>query len=52
MSRYHAFQEISPQTPAAIIEIGFLKGDRELIAEHPEKAAQGILAGLECFLQD
>lgn len=52
MSRYHAFSEISPQTPAAIIEIGFLKADRELIAEHPDRAAEGIVAGLECFLQD
>jgi N-acetylmuramoyl-L-alanine amidase len=43
MSRYHAFNEISPQTPAA---------DRELIAEHPDRAAEGIVAGLECFLQD
>ena len=52
MSRYHAFQEISPQTPAAIIEIGFLKADRELIAEHPDSAAKGIVAGLECFLRE
>jgi N-acetylmuramoyl-L-alanine amidase len=52
MSRYHAFREISPTTPAAIIEIGFLKGDRELIADHPEQAAQGIVAGLDCFLKD
>lgn len=52
MSRYHAFREISPKTPAAIIEIGFLKGDRELIADQPDRAAQGIVAGLDCFLQD
>jgi N-acetylmuramoyl-L-alanine amidase len=52
MSRYHAFEEISPDTPAAIIEIGFLKADRPLIAGHPERAAQGIVAGLECFLED
>jgi N-acetylmuramoyl-L-alanine amidase len=52
MSRYHAFREISSQTPAAIIEIGFLKGDRELIAGQPERAAEGIVAGLVCFLRD
>jgi N-acetylmuramoyl-L-alanine amidase len=52
MSRYHAFREISPSTPAAIIEIGFLKGDRELLAKHPDRAAEGIVAGLDCFLQD
>jgi N-acetylmuramoyl-L-alanine amidase len=52
MSLYHAFQEISPQTPAAIIEIGFLKADRQLIAGHPDKVAQGIVAGIECFLEN
>jgi N-acetylmuramoyl-L-alanine amidase len=52
MSRYHAFGEISPQTPAAIIEIGFLKADRQIIADRPERAAQGIVAGLECFLEE
>jgi N-acetylmuramoyl-L-alanine amidase len=52
MSRYHAFREISSQTPAAIIEIGFLKDDREVIVEQPERAAQGIVAGLVCFLRD
>jgi hypothetical protein len=52
MSRYHAFGEISSQPPAAIIEIGFLKGDRDLIAERPERAAEGIVAGLVCFLRD
>jgi N-acetylmuramoyl-L-alanine amidase len=52
MSRYHAFREISSKTPAVIIEIGFLKADRELIADHPDRAAQGIVAGLDCFLQD
>jgi N-acetylmuramoyl-L-alanine amidase len=52
MSRYHAFREISPQTPAAIIEIGFLKGDRRIIADRPDRAAQGIVAGIECFLGD
>ncbi len=50
MSRYHAFREIAPQTPAAIIETGFLKADRELLTQHPERAAQGIAAGIQCFL--
>ncbi|MGC8779853.1 MAG: N-acetylmuramoyl-L-alanine amidase family protein [Anaerolineae bacterium] len=50
MSRYHAFHEIAATTPAAIIEIGFLKADRELLTRHPERAAAGIVAGIECFL--
>jgi N-acetylmuramoyl-L-alanine amidase len=52
MSRYHAFREISPTTPAAIIETGFLKGDRQLLEKEPGRAAEGIVAGLDCFLQD
>jgi N-acetylmuramoyl-L-alanine amidase len=52
MSRYHAFREISPATPAAIIEIGFLKGDRKLLEKAPGRVAEGIVAGLDCFLQD
>jgi N-acetylmuramoyl-L-alanine amidase len=50
MSRYHAFREISSTTPAAIIEIGFLKGDRDLLTGHPDRIAAGIIAGLQCFL--
>jgi N-acetylmuramoyl-L-alanine amidase len=52
MSRYHAFREISAATPAAIIEIGFLKGDRQLLQKAPGRVAEGIVAGLDCFLQD
>jgi N-acetylmuramoyl-L-alanine amidase len=52
MSRYHAFREMSPETPAAIIEIGFLKGDRELLTKRPDLVSKGIVAGLDCFLQN
>ena len=51
MSRYHAFREIAVETPAAIIETGFLKADRELLTQHPERSAAGIVAGIECFLK-
>jgi N-acetylmuramoyl-L-alanine amidase len=51
MSRYHAFREIAIETPAAIIETGFLKADRALLTQHPERAAAGIVAGIECFLK-
>jgi N-acetylmuramoyl-L-alanine amidase len=50
MRGYHAFHEIAPDTPAAIIEIGFLNADRQLLTEHPERPAEGIIAGFECFL--
>jgi N-acetylmuramoyl-L-alanine amidase len=52
MRRYHAFSEISPETPAAIIEIGYLRADRAIIAGRPDKAVKGILGGIECFLAD
>ncbi len=50
MLYYHAFREVSQRTPAAILELGFLYYDRELLKNHPEKAAQGIVDGLMCFL--
>jgi N-acetylmuramoyl-L-alanine amidase len=50
MRFYHAFREISPDTPAAIIETGFLGTDRELLAGHPDLVATAIVDGIECFL--
>lgn len=50
MRRYHAFYKIDPQTPAAIIEVGFLFNDRELLTEEPERVAAGIANGVRCFL--
>lgn len=50
MRRYHAFNEINPNTPAAIIETGFMLDDRELLTERPDIVAQGIVDGLLCFI--
>jgi N-acetylmuramoyl-L-alanine amidase len=50
MTKYHAFREIAPSTPAAIIEIGFLRSDRELLTQETERVAQGIVDGIECFI--
>ncbi|MGE5603967.1 MAG: N-acetylmuramoyl-L-alanine amidase family protein [Nitrososphaerales archaeon] len=50
MTNYHAFREISLTTPAAIIELGFLKSDRELLTEEPQKVANGVANGILCFL--
>ncbi len=52
MTRYHAYNEIDPDTPAAIIETGFLLDDRELLVEHPEIVAKGIVDGLVCFIEN
>ena len=50
MTQYHSFYEIDPQTPAAIIETGFLYLDRQILTHKPESVAQGIYGGIQCFL--
>jgi len=50
MTRYHAFYEISPDTPAAIIETGFLRLDRMILTQRADLVAQGIVDGLMCYL--
>ena len=50
MRSYHAFRRVSENTPAAIIEIGFLGTDGRLLRRSPERPAAGIIAALECFL--
>ncbi|MBL8093843.1 MAG: N-acetylmuramoyl-L-alanine amidase [Anaerolineales bacterium] len=49
MTEYHSFYEINGETPAAIIETGFLFLDRELLTQQPERVAQGIIDGLICY---
>lgn len=50
MTHYHAFDEINDGTPAVIIEIGFLGGDRELLTGQSGRVVAGITDGLFCFL--
>jgi N-acetylmuramoyl-L-alanine amidase len=50
MTDYHTFREIHPLTPAAIIELGFLRGDRELLTQRQPEMASGIINGVLCFL--
>ena len=52
MTSYHAFDEINPDTPAVIIETGFLNLDRQFLTERTDLAAKGILDGILCFLND
>jgi hypothetical protein len=60
MRGYYAFNyrrfdhSISPNTPAVIIETGFLTdpSDRRLIVDHPEKAADGIAQAVEDYFQN
>jgi len=52
MTDYHAFGEINEATTAAIIETGFLNLDRQFLTEKADLAAQGIVNGILCFIND
>ncbi len=52
MTRYHAFNEIHSDTTAAIIETGFLNLDRKILTEETDKVAQGVTAGILCFIRN
>lgn len=50
MTSYHAFREVHANTPAVIIETGFMNQDRDLLTKEPEKVARGIAEGILCYL--
>ncbi|MFN2304050.1 MAG: N-acetylmuramoyl-L-alanine amidase [Anaerolineales bacterium] len=52
MTYYHAFNEINSNTVAAIIEAGFLNMDYQFITEQTDRIAQGIVAGILCYLNE
>ena len=52
MTGYHAFSEIDPNTIAAIIETGFLNLDREILTQHTDQVADGVVNGLLCFVNN
>ncbi len=52
MTDYHAFNEISPETPAVIIETGFMNLDREILTQHPDIIANGIVSGILCYVRN
>jgi N-acetylmuramoyl-L-alanine amidase len=51
MTGYHTFYAIHGRTPGAIIETGFLWLDRDLLTQHPDVVAQGIVDGIVCFVE-
>jgi N-acetylmuramoyl-L-alanine amidase len=51
MTEYHAFYEIAPETPAAIIEIGFMAADRRLLTRRQDLVALGIVNGIKTFIE-
>jgi len=52
MTQYHAFDEIDPSTTSAIIEAGFLYKDYDILTSHPNVIADGIVAGIQCFINN
>lgn len=52
MTLYHAFDEIDPGTPAAIIETGFLNLDYDILTRDTTTVANGVANGIICFLQN
>ena len=52
MTGYHAFSEIDPNTIAAIIETGFLNLDREVLTQHTDQVADGVVNGILCFVNN
>ena len=50
MTEYHAFSEINSFTPAAIIEVGFMNLDRQILTQEPDLLAQGITSGILCYI--
>jgi N-acetylmuramoyl-L-alanine amidase len=51
MSDYHTFREIHPLTPAAILELGFMLADRDILTNKQDEMAKGITDGVLCFLE-
>ena len=52
MRGYHAFDEINPNTIAAIVETGFLYLDQDLLVKETEKVAYGVAQGILCFARN
>ncbi len=52
MSFYHAFNEISTSTSAAIIETGFLNLDYQFLTEQTDLVANGVENGILCFINN
>ncbi len=52
MTYYHAFDEITADTTAVIIETGFLNLDRQILTEKADLVAQGIVNGILCYIRN
>ena len=52
MSGYHAFDEIGEDTPAVIIETGFMNLDRQILTQNSDQIASGIVDGILCYIRN
>ncbi|HTP01724.1 MAG TPA: N-acetylmuramoyl-L-alanine amidase [Anaerolineales bacterium] len=52
MTSYHAFSEVDPGTVAAIIETGFLNLDKEILTQHTDQVADGVVDGILCYVNN
>lgn len=50
MTQYHGLMEIDPRTPAAIIELGFLGSEHNLLKNRRDIVSVGVSAGLLNFM--
>ena len=48
----HTFLDVNPQTPVLLIETGSLAVDRAILIEGADRAANGIAAGILCYLKN
>ncbi len=51
MTQYHNLMKINSQSPAAILELGFLGSDKAVLKNNRDQLAIGIANGVERFLQ-
>jgi N-acetylmuramoyl-L-alanine amidase len=52
MTYYYAFDIIRQDIAAAIIELGFLNLDRQILTEQPDLLAEGIYKGIICYIHN
>lgn len=50
MTGYHALKRKHPQTPGAILEMGFLGGDRQRLLAADDSVAAGVVEAVRCFV--
>jgi N-acetylmuramoyl-L-alanine amidase len=51
MTHYHGLNEIDPQSPGAILELGFLGSDKDALKHRRDALALGIAEGLDAFVR-